>query len=250
MWRSCHAPTHVLHLKETHWINLDVADAGVEKAGVAVAVALVLQHNQRAFTLESVAIPDELLVLVGIHKTLLIIGLLEILESVLVLGLSILGGFIGLRSSSVWGEMSGMASSSCGELALPAISSLTSSSVTSMCTSFVSDSSPSGEPSARSVLTPDTSPCGEPSGASVFIGTSDVSTVESAVSPGGECADSAVTSEASIGVSFSGSRISSTCGLGSFSRNSLHSDVLIGPCVELLQFGFPLGLEVQVGTKI
>ena len=71
----------------------------MEKARVAVAVTLVLQHNQRAFTLESVAIPDELLVLVGIHKTLLITGLLEILESVLVLGLSILGGFIGLRVS-------------------------------------------------------------------------------------------------------------------------------------------------------
>ena len=39
---SCHTPTHVLHLEEAHGIDLDVADAGVEKAGVAVAVALVL----------------------------------------------------------------------------------------------------------------------------------------------------------------------------------------------------------------
>ena len=37
---------------------------------------------------------------------------------------------------------------------------------------------------------------------------------------------------------------------GKLFEELLHSDVLIGPCVELLQFGFPLGLEVQIGAKI
>ena len=36
----------MLHLEEAHGIDLDVADAGVEKAGVAVAVALPLTEPE------------------------------------------------------------------------------------------------------------------------------------------------------------------------------------------------------------